>query len=78
MDELPAHELLTANVRRYSEAQGMPLTVLADSIGITRERLFAIFTGDFDPDLLLLHRIAEVLEVRLSALFVEPAWSRRE
>ena len=50
----------------------MPLDAVARASGISTERLLAIFTGDYDPDLELLGKIAESLGVTASDLLTEP------
>jgi transcriptional regulator with XRE-family HTH domain len=68
----PLHELVEANLRRIALAKRVPLDAVARASGITTERLLAIFSGDFDPDLELLGRIAESLGVTASDLLAEP------
>jgi transcriptional regulator with XRE-family HTH domain len=68
----PLHELFEANVRRYASAKSKPLDAVARASGITTERLLAIFSGEYDPDLELVGRIAESLGVTASDLFAEP------
>lgn len=50
----------------------MPLDAVARASGISYDRLLAIFRGDFDPDLGLVGRIAEVLGVTAADLLAEP------
>jgi transcriptional regulator with XRE-family HTH domain len=68
----PLHELVEANLRRIAHAKRMPLEAVARASGIAPERLLAIFTGAYDPDLELLGRIAESLGVTASDLLTEP------
>jgi DNA-binding XRE family transcriptional regulator len=68
---IPSHELLATNARRIAAAKVISFIALAGSAGITTERLQAIFTGDFDPDLDLLNKLANGLGVSLSELFAE-------
>ena len=70
--ERPLHELVEVNVRRTALAKSMPLEAVARASGITMERLLAIFSGDYDPDLELIRRIAESVGIAVSALFTEP------
>lgn len=65
------HELLAWNVRRLTHAQGIPLGTLAAAVGIPAAQLDAIFTGEFDPDLDLLTKIANMLGVRVGDIFCE-------
>ena len=67
-DLLP-HELVTMNLRRLTEEQGIPLSVLADRAGIDRRQLFDMMAGEYDADLDWIERLAEVLEVPLRELF---------
>jgi transcriptional regulator with XRE-family HTH domain len=57
------------NLRRLTEAKGIPLTVLADRAGIDRRQLFDMMAGEYDADLEWVGRLAEVLEVPLTELF---------
>jgi predicted transcriptional regulator len=57
------------NLRRLTEAKGIPLTVLADRAGIDRRQLFDMMAGEYDADLEWVGRLAEVLEVTLTELF---------
>jgi transcriptional regulator with XRE-family HTH domain len=66
-----AHEIVTENLRRLTEAKGIPLTVVADRAGIDRRELFAMMAGEYDPDLDWLGRLADALKVPMSELFLE-------
>ncbi len=68
----PLHELVEANLRRIALAKRVPLDTVARASGITTERLLAIFSGDYDPDLELLGKIAESLGVTAADLLTEP------
>lgn len=67
----PAHELVTENLRRLTEAKGIPLTVVADRAGIDRRELFAMMAGEYDAKLDWLNKLADGLGVHLSELFVD-------
>jgi hypothetical protein len=67
----PAHELLAENVRRIAQAKGVSFVFLAGVAGISTERLLAIFSGEFDPDLDLINKLADGLGVALSELFAD-------
>lgn len=71
MPARPLHELLAWNVRRLSHAQGIPLAALAATIGIAPSQLDAIFTGEFDPDLNLLNKIANALGVGVADILAD-------
>jgi hypothetical protein len=64
----PSHELLADNVREIAQAKGVSFVFLASKVGISTERLLAIFSGQFD----LLNKLAEGLGVGLADLFAEP------
>ncbi|PRP97670.1 hypothetical protein ENSA5_31770 [Enhygromyxa salina] len=72
MTSLEGYHLLTENLRRLTEAKKVPLTVLADRAGIDRRELFAAMAGEYDPDLDWLNKLADVLEVDVGELLVEP------
>jgi transcriptional regulator with XRE-family HTH domain len=67
----PAHELVTENLRRLTEAKGIPLTVVADRAGIDRRELFAMMAGEYDADLDWLNRLADALGVHVSEFLVD-------
>jgi transcriptional regulator with XRE-family HTH domain len=71
MAKRPSYELLAWNVRRLAHARGIPLSTLAESVGLTPERLEAIFTGEFDPDLDLLNQIANEFGVGVADLLAD-------
>ena len=66
-----AHELVTENLRRLTEAKGIPLTVVADRAGIDRRQLFAMMAGEYDADLDWLNKLADALDVDVTDLFVD-------
>jgi len=68
----PPSEVVEANVRRYALAKGMSLDAVAYAAGISHKRLLAIFSGDVDPDLGLVGRIAETVGATASDLLAEP------
>lgn len=63
---------VTANLRRFTEARGIPLTVVADRAGIDRRELFAMMTGEYDTDLDWLNKLADALGVDVTELFADP------
>ncbi len=67
----PLHELLAWNVRRLAHVQDIPLTTLAATVGLTPERLDAIFRGEFDPDLNLLNQLANALGVGVADILAD-------
>jgi transcriptional regulator with XRE-family HTH domain len=67
----PSHELLAENVRGIAQAKGVSFVFLACVAGISTERLLAIFSGDFDPDLDVINKLADGLGVALSDLFAD-------
>jgi hypothetical protein len=68
----PSHELLAENVRRIAQAKGVSFVFLAGIAGISTERLPAIFSGEFDPVLDVLNKLADGLGVALSDLLPTP------
>lgn len=69
--DVPAYELLRENLRRLTEERGVSLSELADRAWIPRTELFEAMTGEYDPDLEWLIRLAKALGVQLSELFDE-------
>ena len=59
----PLHELLEANVRRAAMAMKMPVDAVARASGLSLDRLLAIFSGEYDPDLEVVGQIADSLGV---------------
>ena len=72
MPGLLAHELVTENLRRLTEAKGISLAAVADRAGIDRRELFAMMAGEYDADLAWLNRLADALKVEFIELFKEP------
>lgn len=70
-----AHEVLATNLHRLVFEQGSSFEAVARSAGITPEQLQAICTGEFDPDLDLVARIAEAVNVTASELIAEPNYN---
>lgn len=68
----PAHELVTENLRRLTEAKGVPLAVVADRAGIDRRELFEVMAGQREADLDWLNRLAEALEVHVAEFSLMP------
>jgi transcriptional regulator with XRE-family HTH domain len=68
----PFHELIEANLRREAYVRGMSLDDIARASGISIERLLAIFSGDWSPDLQLVGRIAESVGLTAAELLTEP------
>ncbi len=68
-------EVLATNLHRLAFEQGLTLDEIARAAGISLERLQAILTGEFDPDLDLVDRIAQALGITASALIAEPEYN---
>ena len=68
----PLHELVEANVRRHAAARSMSLGAVARASGIRLELLLSIFSGEYDPDLELVGKIANSLGLTTSDLLAEP------
>jgi transcriptional regulator with XRE-family HTH domain len=73
--EVEPHEALAANLHRIAFAKGIPLESVAHSVGISLDELLAICTGEVDPDLEVITRIAQAVGVRLSELLAEPTYN---
>ncbi len=67
----PLHELIEANLRRVAHAKGLSLAAIARTNGISLERLLAIFSGEFDPDLQFVGRLAESVGLTAADLLAE-------
>jgi transcriptional regulator with XRE-family HTH domain len=65
------YEVLAANLHRLAFEQGLTLEAVASAVGISLERLQAILTGEFDPDLELVNRIGQTLGVTASELITD-------
>ena len=66
-----AFEVLAANLHRLAFEQGLTLAAIAQAVGISLERLQAILTGEFDPDLDLVNRIGLAVGVTASELITD-------
>lgn len=75
MTERRAFEDLAANLHRLAFERGLSLDAIARAAGIPLDRLHAILTGEFDPDLELVDRIAQALGVTASELIAEPDYN---
>ena len=62
-------------MRKYAMAKKMPLDAVARESGISMDRLLAIFSGGFDPDLELVGQIASSLSVTAADLLAEPEFN---
>jgi transcriptional regulator with XRE-family HTH domain len=69
--ERRAYEVLASNLHRLVFERGITLEDVAHSAGISVERLQAICSGEFDPDLDLVDRIAQAVGVTASELIAE-------
>jgi DNA-binding phage protein len=69
------YEVLATNLHRLAFEQGLTLEMIAQAAGITVERLQAILTGEFDPDLELVDRIAKALGITAAALITDPGYN---
>ncbi len=66
-------------LREIREAQGYSLRVLADKVGMAYPALFRLETGEADPRLSTLRKLAKALNVTVADLIGEgkPAQKRR-
>jgi transcriptional regulator with XRE-family HTH domain len=69
--ERRAYEVLAANLHRLAAEQDLTLEAIAQAVGIPLERLQAILTGEFDPDLELVNRIGQAVGVTASELIAD-------
>jgi transcriptional regulator with XRE-family HTH domain len=65
------YEVLAANLHRLAAEQGLTLEQIAQAVGIPLERLQAILTGEFDPELELVNRIGRAVGVTASELIAD-------
>lgn len=70
-----SYEVLASNLHRLVFERGVTLEDVARAAGISLERLHAIFTGEFDPDLDLVDRIAQAVGVTASELLTETGYN---
>jgi transcriptional regulator with XRE-family HTH domain len=70
-----SYEVLASNLHRLVFERGVTLEDVACAAGISLERLQAIFTGEFDPDLDLVDRIAQAVGVTASELLTETGYN---
>lgn len=68
----PTHEVIEANVRRIAARRGRSLDSIAKEAGLTTDQLLAIFSGEFDPPVDVIERIAAALETATWLLFFDP------
>lgn len=70
--ERRGYEVLASNLHRLAFERDMTLDQVAEAAGLTRDQLDAICSGDLDPELEVVHRIARALGVSASELITEP------
>lgn len=75
MTHIEPHEAFAANLHRIAFVRGIPLEAVARSVGLSLDDLLAICTGELDPDLDVVTRIAQAIGVRLSDLFAAPTYN---
>jgi transcriptional regulator with XRE-family HTH domain len=73
--DVEPHEALAANLHRLAFTRGITLESVARAVGISLDDLLAICTGEADPDLDIVTRIAQAVGVRLSELFADPTYN---
>ena len=71
-EDVELHRILSANIHRIALTKGIPLESVARAVGITLDELLAICSGELDPDVDVVLRIAKALGVRPGDLFVDP------
>lgn len=71
MDAVDAtHANLAAQIRARAEAQGIPLSHVADRAGVGRAHLYGVLAGRSSPSLTWIVKIAEVLGVEPAELLM--------
>jgi DNA-binding XRE family transcriptional regulator len=76
-----ARDLVDVAVLEVGETEALvlmrdiSLETVARTLGISLVELLAICTGELDPDLEVVTRIAEAVGVKLSELFAEPTYN---
>lgn len=73
--ERRAYEVLASNLHRLMFEQGLTLEAVARATGISVEQLQAICSGEFDPELEIVDRIAQAVGVTASELIAEPDYN---
>src|ERR1700733_12762601 len=73
VDDRQKHDLLMLGraIRALREQRGLHVSELAAATGIDSTRLDALERGQLDPDLELLRKLAEGMNLRPSAFFVQ-------
>lgn len=74
-EDVELHRNLSANVHRIAFLKGIPLEAVARAVDITLDELLAICSGEIDPDLDMILRIARALDVRPGELFEDPMYN---
>ena len=59
----------TTRLRKMREARGLGPTEIAQKVGVTRQTIHAIESGDYVPNTAVALQLARVLEVRVEDLF---------
>ncbi len=75
MTDRRGFEVLASNLHRLAFEQSLTLDAIAHAAGITAAQLQAILSGELDPELELLDRIAKALGVTASELIDEPTYN---
>ncbi len=65
-------------LREIREAQGYSLRALADKVGMAYPALFRLETGEADPRLSTLRKLAKALNVTVAELIGEEKPTRRQ
>ncbi|MBY9005399.1 MAG: helix-turn-helix transcriptional regulator [Candidatus Lokiarchaeota archaeon] len=65
--------MLKSNIKEFREEKGLTQIELADLIGVSRQTIYYLEKGDYNPSLTLSFKIAEVLKKPLNKIFfLEP------
>lgn len=66
-------KILKSNIKEFREEKGLTQIELADLIGVSRQTIYYLEKGDYNPSLTLSFKIAEVLKKPLNKIFfLEP------
>lgn len=64
---------MRSRLRELRAERGWSQQHLADALGVSRQSVNAIETGRYDPSLPLAFRIADVFDLPIEAIFINPS-----
>ncbi|UCC20243.1 MAG: helix-turn-helix transcriptional regulator [Promethearchaeota archaeon] len=62
---------IKSNVKEYREALGLTQQELADKVGVSRQTIYYLEKGDYNPSLTLSFKLTEILEKPLELIFYQ-------